>query len=32
MNTDPGHDTAEEILQTEQDDHYGDMADKNNDD
>lgn len=27
MNNDPGHDEAEDILQTEQDDHYGDVAD-----
>lgn len=27
MNDDPGHNVAEQILQTEQDDHYGDMAD-----
>ena len=24
---DPGHDAAEDILQTESDDHYGDMVD-----
>ena len=27
MSDDPGHDAAEEILQTESDDHYGDLAD-----
>lgn len=27
MNDDPGHDAAEDILQTESDDHYGDKAD-----
>lgn len=27
MNDDPGHDAAEDIQQTESDDHYGDMAD-----
>jgi len=27
MNDDPGHDTAEEILQTEHDDHYADRVD-----
>jgi len=29
MNNDPGHDTAEEILQTEQDNHYDNAVDKN---
>ena len=27
MNDDPGHEAAEEILQQEQDDYYGDTAD-----
>lgn len=29
MNDDPGHDEAEEVLQEEHDDHYGDIADDN---
>jgi len=29
MNADPGHDMAEKILQTKQDDRYDDVGDKN---